>query len=92
MTMFKIVEETERGKAVVATERLEPGFFGLEVFTEEALMVFPTRGSKEDHSGPVPPILAPGPQMWTDWHTYQQHPRHVKDRILELYTEMECGT
>jgi hypothetical protein len=88
--MIEIVEETEHGRAVVATERIEPGCFGMEVFTERALMIFPTRNSQGDRSGPVPQILSPNPQLWSDWICYQQQPQDVKDRILQLYTDMEC--
>mmetsp|Transcript_26723 Transcript_26723/g.43971 ORF Transcript_26723/g.43971 Transcript_26723/m.43971 type:complete len:521 (-) Transcript_26723:229-1791(-) len=82
------IEETEtRGRAVVATERLEPGLSGLEVLTERALMVFPTRGSND---GPVPHFLAPNPQLFTDWCNYLQQPKEIQERILNLYTDMEC--
>lgn len=90
LKMIKIVEETDHGKAVVATKRLEPGCFGLEVFTEKALVVFPVRGTEGDCSGPVPAILEPAPQLWTDWYFYQQQSQDLKDRILQLYTEMDC--
>jgi hypothetical protein len=90
--MIKIEETVNRGKGVIATEKLEPGNFGLEVFTEKALMVFPTRGSQDDFSGPVPDILAPGPQLWADWSAYLKQPSEVKERILKLYTELDCRT
>jgi hypothetical protein len=90
--MIKIEETENRGKAVIATEKLEPGNFGLEVFTEKALVVFPTRGSLDDCSGPVPAILAPGPQLWTDWSAYIKQPLELKERILKLYTELDCCT
>jgi hypothetical protein len=88
--MYEIVETEKRGKVVLATERLVPGPFGLQVFKEEALLAIPTRGSEMDKSGPVPSILAQGPQMWTDWWTYLQQPEELKQRVLQLYTEMDC--
>ena len=94
MTMFKIVEGTERGRAIVATQQIEPGCLGKEVFTERALMVFPTHGSNEDRSPAVPQILKPepGPQMWSDWISYLEQPQDLKDRIFQMYTDMTCRT
>lgn len=90
--MIKIDETENRGMAIIATEKLEPGSFGLEIFTEKALMIFPTMGSLNDCSGPVPEILAPGPQLWSDWSVYLKQPQHVKERVLKLYTELDCRT
>ena len=94
--MFKIVEGTERGRAIVATQQIEPGCLGKEVFTERALMVFPTPASKnEDHHSPaVPQILKPepGPQMWSDWISYLEQPQELKDRMFHMYTDMTCRT
>jgi len=92
MKMFKIVEGTEHGRAIVATQRIDPGCLGKDVFTERALMVFPTPGSNEDHSPDVPKILKPepGPQMWSDWISYLEQPQQLKDRIFQLYTDMTC--
>eukprot|EP00980_Cylindrotheca_fusiformis_P000734 scaffold174_cov98-Cylindrotheca_fusiformis.AAC.3 len=85
------IKETEtHGKALVSTECLDPGHLGLLVFREEALLACPNRGSKEDKSGPVPHMLEQGPQMWTDWWAYQQQPKDIKKRILDLYCEIEC--
>lgn len=89
--MFRIQETKDHGKAVVATERLEPGPFGLSIFREEALIIIPTRGTELDKSGPCPAILEPGPQMWTDWWTYLQQPEDIKKRLLSMYIEMDCA-
>jgi hypothetical protein len=88
--MFKVVETEDHGRAVVATEKLEPSPFGLLVFKDPALLTFPTRGTERDQSGSVPEILELGPQMWTDWWAYLQEPDEIKQRVLDLYTEMEC--
>jgi hypothetical protein len=86
------VEETEtRGKAVVATKRLEPGLSGLVVITEKALIIFPTLGRDENNSdGPVPDFLEPNPQLFSDWCRYLEQPEDVQKRILSLYNDMEC--
>lgn len=87
----KIQESTDHGKTLIATKRLAPQPpFGLHVFTEEALLVMPTRGSEADQSGEPPEILEPGPQMWTDWYTYCQQPEEIRLRVLSLYTDMDC--
>lgn len=87
----EIKESKHHGKTLVATKRLEPELpFGLLVFMDEALLVMPTRGSEADMSGAPPEILEPGPQMWTDWWTYRQQPEEVRQRILSLYTDMDC--
>ena len=88
--MIKIEQVEGRGLAVVATESLDPGLFGLEIFTEKALVVFPPIGTKEDQSGPVPKFLDPCPQLFVDWHAYLQESRAIKDRVLKLYNEMDC--
>jgi len=79
-----------RGLAVIATKRLDPGLFGLKVFTEQALIVFPPIGTKTDQSGLVPKFLDPCPQLFVDWYAYLQEPKSVKDRVLKLYNEMDC--
>lgn len=85
------IERVEgKGLAVVATKRLDPGLFGLKVFTEEALVVFPPMGAKEDHSGPVPKFLDPCPQLFVDWYAYLQEPNSVKKRVLNLYKDADC--
>lgn len=28
--------------------------------------------------------------MWTDWYTYLQQPEEIKQRILEMYSELDC--
>eukprot|EP00536_Pseudo-nitzschia_multiseries_P009774 jgi/Psemu1/242383/estExt_Genewise1.C_2820050 len=38
----------------------------------------------------VPTFLEPCPQLFLDWHTYVQQSQSVKDRVLKLYTEMDC--
>lgn len=87
----KIKESEDHGKTLVAAIHLEPEPpFGFHVFTDEALLVMPTRGSEDDKSGTPPKILEPGPQMWTDWWTYLQQPDEVRQRILSLYTDMDC--
>jgi hypothetical protein len=81
----------DHGKTVVATTRLEPEPpFGLLVFTDEALLVMPTRGSERDESGAPPEILQPGPQMWTDWWAFRQRPEEIQQRILSLYIDLDC--
>jgi len=88
---IKIEENGEHGKTVVAAKRLEPEPpFGLRVFTDEALLVMPTRNSDADQSGAPPEILEPGPQMWTDWWAFRQKPAEVRRRILNLYSDMDC--
>ena len=87
----EIRESPDRGNTLVATCRIEPEPpFGYHVYTDEALLVMPTYGSEDDQSGAPPEILKPGPQLWTDWWTYQQQTDDVKDRILGLYTDMRC--
>ena len=88
--LIEITETESRGKAVVATKRLQPGVFGLEVFTEKALIVFPTR--RKDHDGPVPFFLEPNPQLFSDWCNYLKQPKEIQQKILSLYTDMECRT
>jgi len=88
--MIKIEQVEGRGLAVVATESLDPGLFGLKIFTEKALVVFPPIGTKKDQSGPVPKFLDPCPQLFVDWHAYLQESRAIKDRVLKLYNEMDC--
>lgn len=91
--MFRIEETKSRGKAVVATKRLEPGLSGLEVFTEKALIIFPTLGrsdSNESKDGPVPGFLEPNPQLFSDWCRYLEQPKEIQQKILSLYTDMEC--
>lgn len=87
--MIRIEETEARGKAVVATKRLEPRLSGLEVFTEKALIVFPTR-TENDKDEPVPDFLEPNPQLFSDWCRYLEQPREIQQRILSLYTDMEC--
>lgn len=87
----QIQDTQDHGKTLVATKRLEPERpFGLHIFTDQALLVMPTFGSDTDHSGLPPEILEPGPQMWTDWWTFQQQPEDIRHRILDLYTDMDC--
>ena len=86
--MIRIQAVEGRGLAVVATEDLDPGLFGLRVFQEEALLVFPPI---DDRSGPVPEFLDPCPQLFSDWHTYLQQPNSVKAKVLKLYNDMDCG-
>ena len=88
--MIKIEQVEGRGLAVVATERLDPGLFGLKIFTEKALVVFPPIGTKEDQSGAVPQFLDPCPQLFVDWHAYLQESKDVRERVLKLYNEMDC--
>ena len=88
--MIRIEHVEGRGLAVIATKRLEPGLFGLKVFTEQALIVFPPMGTEKDRSGPVPKFLDPCPQLFVDWYTYLQKPESIKDRVLMLYNEMNC--
>ena len=88
--MITIEKVEGRGLAVIATECLDPGLFGLEIFTEKALVIFPPMGTKEDQSGPVPKFLDPCPQLFVDWYAYLQEPKAVKDRVLKLYHEMDC--
>lgn len=87
--MIRIEETNVRGKAVVATKRLEPGLSGLEVFTEKALIVFPTK-AENDKDGPVPDFLEPNPQLFSDWCRYLEQTPEIRQRILGLYTDMEC--
>jgi len=85
------IEHVEgRGLAVIARKRLDPGLFGLQIFTEEALVVFPPMGTKEDRSGPAPNFLDPCPQLFVDWYAYLQQPKPIRDRVLKLYSDMDC--
>mmetsp|Transcript_19589 Transcript_19589/g.48218 ORF Transcript_19589/g.48218 Transcript_19589/m.48218 type:complete len:523 (-) Transcript_19589:33-1601(-) len=85
------VKQTENhGKALVSTKSLEPGPLGLTVFRETALLSIPIRGSFLDESGPVPDYLVEGAQMWTDWWSFQQQPKGIRDRILKMYKETDC--
>jgi len=87
----RIQESVDHGKTLVATKRFDPEPpFGFHVFTDPALLVMPTRGCEDDLSGEPPEILAPGPQMWTDWYTYRQQPEEIRLRVLSLYTDMDC--
>jgi hypothetical protein len=91
--MIRIEETESRGKAVIATRRLEPGLTGLEVLTEKALIVFPTLGRHDCNNskdGPVPDFLEPNPQLFSDWCRYLEQPKEIQQRILSLYTDMEC--
>jgi hypothetical protein len=89
--LVKVTETPNRGRAVVATKKLEPGISGLEIITEKALMIFPTLGRGQDHDdGLVPDFLQPNPQLFSDWCRYLEQPEEVKRRILSLYTDMEC--
>jgi hypothetical protein len=88
--MIRITNVEGRGLAVTATKCLDPGLFGIKVFTEVALVVFPPIGTKADQSGQVPKFLAPCPQLFVDWYAYLQEPKSVKDRVLKLYNDMEC--
>lgn len=90
---IRITNVEGRGLAVTATKHLDPGLFGIKVFSEVALIVFPPMGTKADQSVQVPKFLAPSPhspQLFVDWNAYLQEPKSVKDRVLKLYTEMEC--
>jgi hypothetical protein len=86
----EVAETEEHGKALVSTACLKPGHLGLLVFREEALLTCPVRGSKQDNSGPVPHLLEQGPQLWTDWWAYRQQPENVKQRVLDMYSDMNC--
>lgn len=91
ISCVKIKESDEYGKILVATRELEPQLpFGLQLFTDDALLIMPKYCSEQDKSGPPPEILEPGPQMWTDWYYFTQKPRHVRQRILRLYCDMDC--
>ncbi|KAL3943287.1 MAG: hypothetical protein SGBAC_002658 [Bacillariaceae sp.] len=80
----------DHGKVLVSTESLEPGPLGLIVFRETALLSIRTQGSSLDVSGPVPDYLVEGAQMWTDWWSFQQQPKDIRDRIMDMYTETDC--
>ena len=89
--MYEIQKTEYHGLALVATERMDPGPQGLVVFREEALLVIPTRGSEQDVSGPPPTILDRfDPQIWTDWCFFRTQPTSLKQKILGMYTEMDC--
>lgn len=88
--VVEVTETENHGEALVSTECLKPGHLGLLVFREEALLVCPNRGSEQDKSGPAPHLLEEGPQMWTDWWAYQQQPEDRKQRILDMYCDMNC--
>ena len=77
-----------KGLAVVATQELDPGLFGLKLFEEPALMVFPPMGSKEDLL--VPNYLEPCPQLFSDWCVYLQEPKSIQTKVLKLYNDMNC--
>ena len=89
--LCRIQDSTEHGRVLVATQDLKPGQHGLLVFREPALLTVPTTRTPEDESGKVPEILAPGPQLWTDWFYFQKQPEDVKSKILDLYVEMDCA-
>mmetsp|Transcript_12141 Transcript_12141/g.35208 ORF Transcript_12141/g.35208 Transcript_12141/m.35208 type:complete len:550 (-) Transcript_12141:108-1757(-) len=89
--LYEIVQTEDRGRAVRATTKIDPGTMGFEIFREDALMVLPLRGSEEDKSGPVPVILSKfDPQMWTDWWMFCQQTDEVKSKVLDLYRDMTC--
>ena len=89
--MIQIQPVEGRGLAVVATKHLDPGLFGLQVFQEEALIVFPPKeSSQNDTSVVVPDFLDPCPQLFYDWYTYLQKPKSVKAKVLKRYNDMKC--
>jgi len=89
-TRISIQAVEGRGLAVVATQNLDPGLFGLEIFEEKALMVFPPMGTKDDLSGPVPNFLDPCPQLFVDWYAYLQEPKSIRTKVMKLYNDMKC--
>ena len=90
--MLYQIENTEfHGKAMVATQDIQPGPEGFTILKENAILRMPTAGTNGDMSGTPPSILDKfDPQIWTDWYIFQQQPPEVKSKILDMYHEMDC--
>ena len=90
--MLYQIENTEfHGKAMVATQDIQPGPEGFTILKEDAILRMPPAGTNGDMSGTPPSILDKfDPQIWTDWFIFRQQPIEVKSKILDMYHEMDC--
>jgi hypothetical protein len=90
MERVEIREVEGFGSAVVARADLVPESVGMEVFREEALIIFP----------PHNPALSPPwgrsrrelpERCWQDYLHFLEQPDDVQEKVLSFYADMECG-
>ena len=93
ISYYTIVETETHGKAMIATQDINPGPHGITILQEKALLTVPPNGSELDLSGEPPSILDKfDPQIWTDWWKFKQQTCVEKQKcIMEtMYYEMDC--
>jgi len=90
--MIKIETTEDRGRIVVATTDFDPAVAGIEVLSEDALVIFPPSGSSKD-CAPCLPIGFPrnlSVKLWSDYWHYMSQSKETKAKILDFYVDMGC--
>jgi hypothetical protein len=90
--MIKIETTENRGRIVVATRNIDPVVVGIEVLSEDILVIFPPSGSSKD-CAPCLPIGFPrnlSVKFWSDYWHYMRQSKETKEKILDFYVDMDC--
>jgi SET domain len=89
ISKVEVIVTSDYGKAVVAKVDLTPGTLGVEIFREEALIIFPPHDMKN-----LPPwgrTKLFDDRAWSDYQHFLKQPEDVQEKVLSFYAEMDSS-